>query len=37
MKSRPLKKPWLTRWKIAAAQAPTPSPVNMYASWLTVE
>src|SRR5215208_5606677 len=35
--SRPLKKPWVTRWKIAAAYAPTPSAANMYPSWLNVE
>ena len=28
-KSRPLKKPWAIRWKIAAAYAPTPSAANM--------
>jgi hypothetical protein len=28
-KSRPLKKPWLIRWKIAAVHAPTPSEANM--------
>jgi hypothetical protein len=27
--SRPLKKPWVIRWKIAAANAPTPSDANM--------
>jgi hypothetical protein len=27
--SRPLKKPWVIRWKIAAVQAPTPSAANM--------
>ena len=37
MNSRPLKKPWLTRWKMAATHAPMPSAKNMYASWLTVE
>ena len=36
MNSSPLKKPWLTRWKMADAQAPMPSARNMYASWLTV-
>jgi hypothetical protein len=36
MKSSPLKKPWLTRWKIAAVHAPMPRAKNMYASWLTV-
>jgi hypothetical protein len=29
MNSRPLKKPWLTRWKMAAVQAPIPSAMNM--------
>jgi len=28
-KSRPLKKPWVMRWKIAAVHAPTPSAANM--------
>ena len=27
--SRPLKKPWVMRWKIAAVKAPTPSAANM--------
>ncbi len=27
--SRPLKKPWVMRWKIAAVHAPTPSAANM--------
>ncbi len=27
--SRPLKKPWVMRWKIAAVNAPTPSAANM--------
>ncbi len=27
--SRPLKKPWVIRWKIAAVNAPTPSAANM--------
>jgi hypothetical protein len=27
--SRPLKKPWVMRWKIAAMNAPTPSAANM--------
>src|SRR6476620_11268014 len=36
-KSRPLKKPCVIRWKIAAVNAPTPSDANMYPSWLSVE
>ncbi len=28
-KSRPLKKPWVIRWKIAAVQAPTPNEANI--------
>ena len=29
MKRSPLKKPWLTRWKMAATQAPIPRAKNM--------
>ena len=36
-KSRPLKKAWVTRWKMAAPKAPAPQARNMYPSWLTVE
>src|SRR6266581_7278638 len=35
--SRALKKACVMRWKIPAANAPTPSARNMYPSWLTVE
>jgi len=28
-KRRPLKKPWVMRWKMAALKAPTPSEANM--------
>jgi hypothetical protein len=34
---RPLKKPWVMRWKIAAVNAPTPSAANMYPSCDSVE
>jgi len=32
-----LKKAWVIKWKMPAAYAPTPMPMNMYPSWLTVE
>ena len=32
-----MKNAWVTRWKTPAAYAPTPTPTNMYPSWLTVE
>ena len=35
--SSALKKAWVTRWKMPAAYAPTPTAANMYPSWLTVE
>ena len=36
-KRQPLKKAWVTRCRTPAHQAPTPTPMNMKPSWLTVE
>ncbi len=36
-KSAALKNAWVTTWKMPEANAPTPTPTNMYPSWLTVE
>ena len=36
-KRQPLKKAWVTRWRMPAHQAPQPTPMNMKPSWLTVE
>ena len=34
---KPLKNACVNRWKIPAVYAPTPTPMNMYPNWLTVE
>ncbi len=36
-KRQALKKAWVKTWKKPAENAPTPTPMNMKPSWLTVE